>query len=330
MSSLRRAMGPFARIATRGLARIFMFHRFGPPGTPDPRRLGADLLDDQLGYLRRNFRVVPLRELVARLRAGRSLAPGVVALTVDDAYSDFGEHAYPVFERHQVPVTLYVVSDFAAGRTWPWWDIIRHMLNCALDGEHTGTVLGETLRLSLADRGSREEAWRALGLQGTTLSPRERERYVEELRQVMSVALPGSAPPEYALMTWDQLRKLDPALVEVGAHTRSHAILSRCDAEELRVEVEVPKLVIERELGRPVTSFCYPNGQPSDVTAATRAAVREAGYDNAVMACGTLVSPGADLFALSRMGVSADWGDFVAAASGLSHLRGRLWFPGAW
>jgi hypothetical protein len=46
------------------------------------------------------------------------------------------------------------------------------------------------------------------------------------------------------------------------------------------------------------------------------------------MACGTLVRLGADLFALSGMGDSADWGAFVAPASGLSHLLNRVWLPG--
>jgi peptidoglycan/xylan/chitin deacetylase (PgdA/CDA1 family) len=76
------------------------------------------------------------------------VAPGIVALIIDDAYSDFGEDTYPVFERHQVPVALYVVSDLAAGRTWLWWDAIRHMLDCAADGEHTEIVLEDTLRPS--------------------------------------------------------------------------------------------------------------------------------------------------------------------------------------
>jgi peptidoglycan/xylan/chitin deacetylase (PgdA/CDA1 family) len=324
MAWFRSAVVLVARTATRGRARIFMFHRFGPPGTPNPRRLAADILDRQLSHLRRHYRIVPLRELVARLRAGRDLSPGTVALTVDDAYSDFGEDAYPVFAHHQVPVTLYVVSDFASGRIWLWWDAIRYMLTAAVHGERAGSVLGNALRLSFSGPDTREQAWRTLAGRATALSPQERDRYLGDLQQLMGVVLPSTPPPEYAAMTWDHLRRLDPSLVEIGAHTRTHPILSHCDAEQLRAEVEESRQVIEHELGRPITTFCYPNGQPPDVNEAVRTAVRNSGYESAVMACGSLVGAGSDPTALSRLGASANWDAFVSEASGLPFLRDRM------
>jgi peptidoglycan/xylan/chitin deacetylase (PgdA/CDA1 family) len=68
-----------------------------------------------LRFLRRHFNILPLRELVSHLRSGSTLDPRTVVLTVDDAYADFGEHAYPVFREHGIPVTIYVVSEFAGG-----------------------------------------------------------------------------------------------------------------------------------------------------------------------------------------------------------------------
>jgi peptidoglycan/xylan/chitin deacetylase (PgdA/CDA1 family) len=324
MTSFKHALVPAARFATRTKARIFMFHRFGPSGGADPRRLSADYLDRLLGHLGRHYRVIPLREMAARLREGRALPRRAVALTVDDAYADFGQDAYPVFVRHQMPVTLYVVSDFAAGRIWLWWDILRFLLDAAKGGEHAGSVLGSTARLVLSDSASRHDAWRRLAGRATSLTPAERRCYLEDVAALTGAALPPCPTLEYAPMRWDDLRRLDPGMVDVGAHTRTHPILSYCDAAELQAEIVESKLAIEREIGRKVTSFCYPNGQPTDVSEAARAAVRAVGYENAVMACGPLVGRGSNLFALGRMGVAGSWNEFVTDASGLPYLRDRF------
>jgi peptidoglycan/xylan/chitin deacetylase (PgdA/CDA1 family) len=324
MTSLTHALVPAARFATRTKARIFMFHRFGPSGGVSPRRLPADYLDRLLGHLGRHYRVIPLREMAARLREGRALPRRAVALTVDDAYSDFGQDAYPLFVRYQMPVTLYVVSDFAAGRIWLWWDVLRSMLDAAKGGEHSGSVLGSTVRLVLSDSASRHDAWRRLAGRATSLTPAERRCYLDDVAAVTGADLPPCPTPEYAPMRWDDLRRLDQSLVDIGAHTRTHPILSYCDAAELQAEIIESKLAIERETCREVTSFCYPSGQPADVNAAARAGVRAAGYENAVMACGWLVDQGTDLYSLDRMGVPREWDAFVIDASGLPYLRDRF------
>src|SRR5882762_7625936 len=99
-----RALAPAVRVATRQCARVIMYHRFGPDGAAGGLDVG--ILEKQLSYLRRHFNVVPLRDLVSRLRSGMDPEPYSVAVTVDDAYADFGELAYPVFLRHGVPVTV--------------------------------------------------------------------------------------------------------------------------------------------------------------------------------------------------------------------------------
>ena len=142
----KRALAPSVRYATRQGARVLMYHRFGEDDTG--RRLPIELLDKQLDHLRSHFHVVPLRDLVTRLKSGRSPEPYSVALTVDDAYADFGALAYPLFLRHRIPVTLYVVSALASGSMWLWWDAIRYFLTRAREGTYTIGAYGVTVSLS--------------------------------------------------------------------------------------------------------------------------------------------------------------------------------------
>jgi len=299
-----------------------MYHRFGP-GDRD-RKLHVEELDRQLRYLRRNFRLAPLAELVSCLREGETPAPLTVAITVDDAYADFGEHAYPVFRRLGVPVTIYVVSEFAGGRFWLWWDAVRHLLEKAPSGNYQIGRHPALLRFSLGDPASRHAAWLALAGAGAKLAPAEREQFLLDLQRSLAVGLPDSPPPEFAALSWDALRALDPDIVEIGAHTRTHPSLSRCDTARIREEISGSKLEIESCTGRRVSAFCYPNGERDDVDGRCVAAVREAGFDSAVLACGSMIGRGADRYLLERIGAPHVAGDFDGDVSGISYLRQRL------
>jgi len=46
--------------------------------------------------------------------------PGSVALTFDDGFRNFFDHAFPVLQRHGFPATVFAVSGFCGGRNdWP-------------------------------------------------------------------------------------------------------------------------------------------------------------------------------------------------------------------
>jgi len=79
-------------------------------------------------------------------------------------------------------------------------------------------------------------------------------------------------------MSAAQLRSLDEAGFEIGAHTVSHPVLSDLHGEELAREVTDCKRTLEDILGREVASFAYPKGRGNREVARALAA---AGYRHA-------------------------------------------------
>jgi peptidoglycan/xylan/chitin deacetylase (PgdA/CDA1 family) len=62
-------------------------------------------------------------------------------------------------------------------------------------------------------------------------------------------------------MTWDEIRELSAAGMEIGCHTVHHPYLTRINDEaSLRKEMEGAKQRIESEIGKPVTTLAYPFG----------------------------------------------------------------------
>lgn len=86
----------------------------------------------------------------------------------------------------------------------------------------------------------------------------------------------SSVPERHArTMTWDELRAIADAGVEVGSHTCSHAHLTRLGDAELRRELVESRERIEAQLGRQCRLLAYPFGEHD---ARVRAATKAAGY----------------------------------------------------
>jgi peptidoglycan/xylan/chitin deacetylase (PgdA/CDA1 family) len=103
------------------------------------------------------------------------------------------------------------------------------------------------------------------------------------------------APPA---LDWDGARELIAGgLIDVQAHTRTHARLTALDDDTARWEFETSKADIERNLGVTVTSISYPAGLygPRDVRL-----VHETGYRAAVTCRSGLNASGVALAELRR------------------------------
>lgn len=89
---------------------ILTYHSLDESGSVISIR--PDQFGRQMEALAKRARVVPL--------AGIPANPGSVAITFDDGFGSFAEHAVPVLERLSLPATVFVVSGYCGGRNnWP-------------------------------------------------------------------------------------------------------------------------------------------------------------------------------------------------------------------
>jgi peptidoglycan/xylan/chitin deacetylase (PgdA/CDA1 family)/SAM-dependent methyltransferase len=90
------------------------------------------------------------------------------------------------------------------------------------------------------------------------------------------------APKELQALTWEQVREMQSAGMEFGAHTYSHPNLASLGQEQLDREVKQAKVLMEDRIGRRVVGFAYPYGKKRHYNKRVLAAIRGAGYGYAV------------------------------------------------
>lgn len=75
----------------------------------------------QMRWLHDNgVHVIPLSEVVQRLRDGSPLSPRTLAITFDDGFESAYTHAFPVLKQYGFPATIFLVPGYTGGRNdWP-------------------------------------------------------------------------------------------------------------------------------------------------------------------------------------------------------------------
>ncbi|MBI3784916.1 MAG: polysaccharide deacetylase family protein [Deltaproteobacteria bacterium] len=291
-----------------GRALVLMYHRV----SSEPDYLGMSVtperFEEQMQLLRRRTRVVPLVDLVGKLGRQQPLEEDLTAITFDDGYRDNLETALPILERHGLPATVFVTTDFLDDKTLPDGERLRQAFEHlwadgsapALTSDATGSI-APAIRRALAKPGS-FDAVREVRQKLKHLPANEIERVMATLEQRSGTAEPKSTPAGL-MLHWHEVRVLAARGVEIGSHTVSHAILSRVTDSVAARELRESKQRLEEATGKPVVGFAYPNGQATDFSQTHVSALRQLGYVYACSAVRGINRPGSDLFRLRRIGV---------------------------
>jgi|SaaInlStandDraft_4_1057021.scaffolds.fasta_scaffold04793_4 peptidoglycan/xylan/chitin deacetylase (PgdA/CDA1 family) len=78
-------------------------------------------------------------------------------------------------------------------------------------------------------------------------------------------------------MSWEQIKALGEAGMEIGSHSLSHPYMTTLSTEQLLIELKDSKAQIEQHTGKEIVSFAYPFG---DCFARTHKVAKEVGYKN--------------------------------------------------
>lgn len=253
--------------------KVLTYHSFGP-AEPYPYlpRLPVERFKAQIRYLRRHYRLVGLRDGLRQLvePPDRLDQRSMVAVTIDDGYGDNFEHLFPLLREEDIPVTIFVATDYVDNGRLPWPSRIGALLHFA-----TRQNLTEPMALTLRTPKDRAYAGAALRQYFSRLCSTDREHALATVEREL-------APSHYApvpALTWEQIREMTRHGVAFGSHTRFHGWLDRLEPPEVEDELVHSKQRLEAELTAPCDLFAYPNGNCSEQVAA---AVARAGYKYAL------------------------------------------------
>jgi peptidoglycan/xylan/chitin deacetylase (PgdA/CDA1 family) len=301
---------------------VLMYHRVAEEGI-DPWALNVtpENFEAHLQVLQRVAVPTSLKKLVHHHQT-QDWLERAVAITFDDGYANNLYNAKPLLERYSIPATVFVTTAYTEQHREFWWDGLEQILlqpgtlpttlNVLINGSLQKWVLNSASDYSKAqwEQDHCALAWEALsgsrlGFYYTVwqrlqpLTEAERCRILDEIRSWASQV--PVVRPTHRPMTAQELHALEQGgLMEVGAHTVHHPLLSSLPIATQQAEIYQSKVYLEHELGHPVHSFAYPFGVYQRETVPL---VREVGFGCACSTQEESVWPRSDRFQLPRFEV---------------------------
>jgi len=98
------------RYLKRYIAVVLMYHRVSDDGNSSDITVSAKNFEDQILYLKKNFNIVSIDELIDMYLQNVKLEEDTVAITFDDGYKDNYTDAYPILRRYNVPAIIFVAT----------------------------------------------------------------------------------------------------------------------------------------------------------------------------------------------------------------------------
>lgn len=288
-----------------GAPVILLYHQVGTAhDDPFNQFVGTEHFAGHMAVLARR-RPQRLVDLASDVR-NRTLTSGAVAVTFDDGYLSNLRLAKPVLEREGVPATVFVTTGATGAARDFWWnELHRALARAPASGPALRLAAGGRMREWTLPQGDRSgllfELWAWIRARG----PGHIGSLMASVASWAGVEAGGPPPDDQRCMSVEELKVLEEGeIIDVGAHTRTHPMLSACSPAELRDEIAGSRADLEEWLGRPVTTFAYPFGlRVVEYRAAAVRAVRAAGFEAAVAVDPRPVSARSPIFELPRYAV---------------------------
>ncbi len=299
-----RRMRPSRNIA------ILRYHAVcGPEGYPyaDPHLcVTPSGFERHVAYLTENYKVLPLPEIVSRLRDKRPVPPNTVALTFDDGYAD-NLAAARTLNKYGASGTFYMTARCIGGDEPFWPSEIRYLVGAIPDGMFTLHVPGKQIDLPCSTPAERAAALTHI----THLLKAHPIPVRDSLREQLRVLANRVQMPEI-MLTWDGVNEMAKLGMTIGAHTMTHANLPSAGIIDATAEITGSKRLLEQHIGREVTMFLYPNGgAESYFTPELEQVVARAGFEAATTSRNGFANPGCNLYAIKRVQVAERVEDLI-------------------
>lgn len=257
----------------------------------------------QANYLKENFRVVSLCDALVMMQ--ENLKELTAVITFDDGFLNNYRVAFPILMQLELPATIFLSTGLVNTDDTVWYCKI----NRAISATKKTFFDWRGKRYSLVSKLDRFNLSEQLQEYIKNLSQRQ---LVGELRKMITdlgddINRPIEPDSPFRILDGGSIKEMmKSGLIEFGAHTHSHAILSSLTSEERRQEIIQSLVTVENLTGSTCRLFSYPNGRQEDYDNESIEILGSYGVKAAVTAIGGPNHQKTPPLQLRRYGVGAD------------------------
>jgi len=207
-----------------------------------------DWFDKTVNLLKKKFKMINIHQLNQFYQGELELFQSC-HITIDDGDLSFYNNIFPILKKHNVPATLFVSPSICRDNSNFWFQSIRHL--------NKDILIKEIENLSFVPKGYIRN-----------MSDIVYTMKCLPIRDILSIVNNSEPSPSHfdkpQNINLSQLLEIaNNDLIEIGAHTLNHPILSNEDDQTSNYEITESIRNLESILGKKIHFFAFPNGLPN-------------------------------------------------------------------
>ncbi len=327
--------GYLRRVASTGPA-VVTYHGILPAGYEviDPDLDGSfvrvESFRQQLRFLSDQCNVISPEEFLLWSEGKHELRPRSVLLTCDDGLRNALTDVLPILHEFGFSCLFFVTgASLCDTPAMLWYEELYLMFLAA----PYGLEIGANTRV--ATRSEKRTSWWHWVRKLSRFDGYTRRAALDQIRMQLGLSERWDAQyrensacvRRFLPLNRNELFQLAAAGMCIGAHTKSHPVLSQSSAELAWNEISESRCGLEQALGKQIWALAYPFGDSSSVTSRESQLAKQAGFTCAFVNFGGGFGAQTSRFALPRVHVTAEMSitEFEAHLSGF-HRSLRQWF----
>lgn len=257
-------------------------------------QLPVEVFRKQLEFLQKHYAWVTLDDAVRAIQGQGKLPRSAALITFDDGLKNNYDVAFPVLSELGVPATVFLTVNLIGTAQLLWFDELYFLLRQGYEKKMDASFFHEQVRGDFLG-GELWDAYCKIVSMLKQCGEKARDEYLRKFKELIPLDT-ISLQQDFGLLDWHQVGIMhDSGLLSFGVHTASHRILSELSPFEWEEEILTPRRRLEEFIGRPVLSFCYPNGRAGiDFDRKHLQYIRKSGYACAFTTENRLFLPGTD------------------------------------
>jgi len=263
---------------------VLAYHRVLPPqiaeqfNMQESMWISVDAFNDDIIWMRSRGDIVDLDTIFDFSAPNKR---PMFSITFDDGWIDNYEYAFPILKQHDVPATIFLVTNAIETGCLFWVeDFLYKMaqLQEVMPPEKINHILLRYyLKVGVKQSKITDTQQLAEGF-AELIKPvtrRGRDALLNDLYKDLGL---DPDPLSSQILKWSDIVDMSECGIEFGSHTHTHEILQYADNALIEKELKVSKDMITEKTGKPVKYFCYPNARYRNENADL---VKRAGYEYA-------------------------------------------------
>lgn len=268
---------------------VYMLHHItkkNPKGIPtnEDLKISPHFLESLIiKYKKQGFIFISLDELNEIIRFNKNPKHPFIVFTIDDGYLDNYTEALPIFERNNVPFSIFVATDFIDQKAILWWDILEDLIL-----KNDSICIGEKTYQCK----SFQKKWDIYRIVRDIILSFNQKDLCEALKQSFShYDIDWYEPIRRQAMSWEQIRILSQhPLCTIGGHTVSHTVLNQLNEEDFHHEIADCIMKLQTMTEKSIQHFAYPYGSTNEIGEREYNLISKFGFKTVFLAYGGCIT----------------------------------------